>query len=104
NTRTFWALIFAGGDIGPQGLDLRRGDAAAPGGHEVLAVGDRGDEAIVLVARELPQIEGAKIGVRVLHALAVAAGAIARKDRRAGGNLLGREVLRVLRLRIARPG
>src|SRR5882672_6253335 len=89
--------LFAGADIGPQRLDLCWLDAVAPSRHEVLAAGHRADEAVVLGARELPQIEGTEVRVRVRHVLAMTPGAVLRIDRRPRLNLLRREGLQILR-------
>src|SRR5690348_4448788 len=72
-------------DIGPQRFDVLGFEHTAPGRHLVLAPRDGGDEALVLVVRELAQVERA---LRILHARAVAGRAVALVDRRATLHLL----------------
>src|SRR5919204_1926713 len=74
-----------GDDIGPQRLDVLRLQQSAPRRHLVLAAGDRVYEALALAVRELAQVEGA---LRVLHARAVAGGAVAFVNRGAALDLL----------------
>src|ERR1043166_7933429 len=77
-------------NIGPQRLDLVRVEHIAPGRHLVLAARDRADEAAVLVARKLAQIERA---FRILHARAMAGRAVALENLRTETHLLRRESL-----------
>src|SRR5437868_15196231 len=69
----------AGHNIGPERLDLLGFQHVTPRRHLVLAAGDRVDETFMLIARKLAQVERA---FGVLHARAVAGGAVALEDLR----------------------
>src|SRR5436190_3817819 len=74
--------------VGPQRLELLRLEEIAPGRHLVLAARDRVDEALVLVGRKFPQVEG---GTGILHSRAVAGRAVDRVQIGTGRDLLLRE-------------
>src|SRR5262245_19622914 len=78
----------AGHHIGPERIDLLRFERVSPRRHLVLAAGDRGDEALALVARKFAQVEGA---LGALHARAVAGRAVDCEQFGALRDQLGRE-------------
>ena len=83
------STVHGGANIGPDCVDLRQVEDAAPGRHLLLAIEGRGHETITIFGAQAPEIEGhASAGVAQL--LAVARRAVVAINSRARPDLRGR--------------